>query len=128
MARKTVKPPQAAAKAGPTKGGHGAIAPFSHEKGANAAQENSPSAFAAAVARGMGIELDVLCSADGEVMALLREGLVNALRTTRIEEIRGEMLAIDTALSHLQAGDLCLILVDRIDEALAHIAMRNAEA
>ena len=42
--------------------------------------------------------------------------------------IRGEMLAIDTALSRLQAGDLCLILIDRIDEALAHIAMRNAEA
>jgi cyanophycin synthetase len=66
--------------------------------------------------------------ADGEVLALLREGLANARRTTLIEEIRGEMLAIDTALSRLQAGDLCLILIDRIDEALAHIAMRNAEA
>ncbi len=66
--------------------------------------------------------------ADGEVMALLRDGLTNARRTTRTEEIRGEMLAIDTALSRLQAGDLCLILIDRIDEALAHIAMRNAEA
>ena len=66
--------------------------------------------------------------ADGEVMALLRDGLANARRTTRTEEIRGEMLAIDTALSRLQAGDLCLILIDRIDEALAHIAVRNAEA
>lgn len=66
--------------------------------------------------------------ADGEVLALLREGLANARRTTQIEEIRGEMLAIDTALSRLQAGDLCLILIDRIDEALAHIAMRNGEA
>jgi cyanophycin synthetase len=66
--------------------------------------------------------------ADGEVLALLREGLSNAARTKHIEEIRGEMLAIDTALSHIQAGDLCLILIDRIDEALAHIAMRCAEA
>ena len=66
--------------------------------------------------------------ADGEVLALLREGLANASRTTRIEEIRGEFLAIDTALSRLQPGDLCLILIDQIDEALAHIAMRNAEA
>jgi cyanophycin synthetase len=65
--------------------------------------------------------------ADGEVLALLREGLANARRTTRTEEIRGEMLAIDTALSRIQANDLCLILIDRIDEALAHIAMRNAE-
>ena len=66
--------------------------------------------------------------ADGEVIALLRDGLANARRTTRTEEIRGEMLAIDAALSRLQPGDLCLILIDRIDEALAHIAMRNAEA
>jgi cyanophycin synthetase len=66
--------------------------------------------------------------ADGEVVGLLREGLINARRTTHTEEVRGEMLAIDTALSRLQAGDLCLILVDRIDESLAHIAMRSAEA
>jgi cyanophycin synthetase len=66
--------------------------------------------------------------ADGEVTALLRDGLANARRTTRIEEIRGEMLAIDTALSRLQAGDLCVLLLDRIDESLAHIAMRNAQA
>ncbi len=66
--------------------------------------------------------------ADGEVTALLREGLANARRTTRTEEIRGEMLAIDTAIARLQAGDLCVLLIDRIDEALAHIAMRNAEA
>ncbi len=66
--------------------------------------------------------------ADGEVLALLREGLVNARRTTRCEEIRGELIAIDTALSRLRSGELCLILIDRIDEALAHIAMRCAEA
>lgn len=43
MARKTAKPAKATAKAAPAKGGHGDIAPFSHEKGGNAAQENSPS-------------------------------------------------------------------------------------
>ncbi len=64
---------------------------------------------------------------DGEVLALLREGLVGAQRTSTIEEIRGEFLAIDTALSHLQAGDLCLILVDQVEEALAHIGKRVAE-
>lgn len=64
--------------------------------------------------------------ADGEVLAVLRAGLANARRTTRVEEIRGEFLAIDTALSRLEAGDLCVLLIDRIDEALDHIAARAA--
>ncbi len=61
---------------------------------------------------------------DGEVIALLREGLEGATRTQTIEEIRGEFVAIDMALQALQAGDLCLILVDQVEEALAHIAQR----
>jgi cyanophycin synthetase len=65
--------------------------------------------------------------ADGEVLQLLQDGLVNAKRTKKIDEIQGEFLAIDTALSRLQAGDLCLILIDQVDEALAHIKMRTAE-
>ncbi len=66
--------------------------------------------------------------ADGEVIALLREGLRGAGRTSRIDEIRGEFLAIDTALERLAPGDLCLILVDQVDEALAHLNRRCAEA
>ncbi len=65
--------------------------------------------------------------ADGEVMGLLREGLAGAARTRYIEEIRGEFLAIDTALARLQPGDLCLILVDQVQEALAHLAERVKE-
>jgi cyanophycin synthetase len=65
---------------------------------------------------------------DGEVLMLLRKGLQNASRTTHIEEIRGEFIAIDTALSHLKSGDLCLILIDRIDESLAYIAKRISES
>ncbi len=64
---------------------------------------------------------------DGEVLALLREGLEGAQRTQHVEEIRGEFLAIDTALGHLKPGDLCLILVDQVEEALGHIAQRIAE-
>jgi len=60
--------------------------------------------------------------ADGEVLALLRDGLSNAKRTTSTQEIQGEFVAIDTALAKLEAGDLCLILVDQVEEALAHIA------
>ena len=66
--------------------------------------------------------------ADGEVIALLREGLVNASRTKRIDAIDGEFIAIDAALSRLQPGDLCLILIDQVEESLAHIAQRIAEA
>ncbi len=65
---------------------------------------------------------------DGEVMALLREGLAGAARTTHVEEIRGEFIAIDTALGRLQPGDLCLVLVDQVEEALAHLTKRCADA
>ena len=65
---------------------------------------------------------------DGEVIALLREGLSNARRTKQIDAIDGEFIAIDNALSRLQPGDLCLILIDQVEEALAHIAKRIAEA
>jgi len=61
---------------------------------------------------------------DGEVIALLREGLTKAQRTKQTAEIRGEFLAIDTAIDKLQPGELCLILVDQVAEALAHIAAR----
>jgi len=61
---------------------------------------------------------------DGEVLALLRQGLEGAKRVSHIDEIRGEFIAIDTALARLQAGDLCLVLVDQVEEALAHLAQR----
>ncbi|MCJ9712012.1 cyanophycin synthetase, partial [Bordetella hinzii] len=64
---------------------------------------------------------------DGEVIALLRQGLAQARRASHIEEIRGEFIAIDRALARLAPGDLCLILVDQVEEALAHIASRVAE-
>jgi cyanophycin synthetase len=65
--------------------------------------------------------------ADGEVLALLRQGLVGARRVSDVKEITGEFIAIDTALAELKAGDLCLLLIDQVEEALAHIAMRVAE-
>ncbi|MGE0312638.1 MAG: cyanophycin synthetase [Lautropia sp.] len=66
--------------------------------------------------------------ADGEVLALLRRGLVNASRTKYSVEIRGEFLAIDHALERLKPGELCLVLVDQVDEALAHLKRRIDEA
>jgi cyanophycin synthetase len=64
---------------------------------------------------------------DGEVLGLLRQGLQNASRAKDVHEITGEFLAIDTALKSLKEGDLCLILVDQVEEALAHIEKRVAE-
>ena len=65
---------------------------------------------------------------DGEVIALLRAGLADAKRTSETLEITGEFLAIDTALGRLNPGDLCLILIDQVEDALVHIARRIAEA
>lgn len=64
---------------------------------------------------------------DGEVVDLLRQGLRHAKRVSAVEEIRGEFLAIDTALERLRPGDLCLILIDQVEQALEHIARRLAE-
>ena len=58
---------------------------------------------------------------DGEVIQLLREGLNGAPRTTHVQDIQGEFNAIDTALARLSSGDLCLILIDQVEAALAYI-------
>jgi cyanophycin synthetase len=65
--------------------------------------------------------------AEGEVVGLLRQGLEGAAMTRRIDSIQGEFLAIDTALARLRPGDLCLVLVDQVQEALAHLQQRCAE-
>ncbi len=66
--------------------------------------------------------------ADGEVLALLRDGLSHATRTRDVAEITGEFVAIDRALDSLNAGDLCLILIDQVEEALAYLSERCANA
>ena len=66
--------------------------------------------------------------ADGEVVALLREGLAQASRTSHVDTIQGEFVAIDTALERLSPGDLCLILIDQVEEALAHIKAKVLQA
>ena len=63
--------------------------------------------------------------ADGEVLALLRQGLEGAPRTRYSTEIHGEFAANDHALERLAPGDLCLVLVDQVEEALAHLRQRT---
>ena len=60
--------------------------------------------------------------AEGEVVGLLRDGLKDAKRARSVKEIKGEFVAIDTALADLAEGDLCLVLIDQVEEALAYIA------
>ncbi len=62
----------------------------------------------------------------GEVIALLRQGLAQAPRTRHCEEIYGEFLAIDAGMDKLKEGELCLILVDQVEEAMAYIAAKVA--
>ncbi|MCD2512870.1 cyanophycin synthetase [Comamonas endophytica] len=62
--------------------------------------------------------------ADGEVLQLLQQGLAGATRTSYVAEIQGEFVAIDHALERLQPGDLCLVLIDQVELALAHLQQR----
>ena len=61
---------------------------------------------------------------DGEVLKLLQEGLVGTTKAKDVQEIRGEFLAIDTALEQLEPGDVCLILIDQVEEALAYLTSK----
>jgi cyanophycin synthetase len=61
---------------------------------------------------------------DGELNALLRQGLASGTRMKELIEVEGELLAIDRALGDLRAGDLLVLGVERIEESLAHIQGR----
>jgi cyanophycin synthetase len=61
---------------------------------------------------------------DGEVLKLLQEGLVGTTKAKQVKEITGEFLAIDTALNDLCEGDICLILIDQVEESLAYLKQK----
>ncbi len=64
---------------------------------------------------------------DGEVLALLRQGLAKAGRASTVHEIRGEFAAIDLGLDRLQEGDLALVLIDQVEESLAYLEQRTSD-
>ncbi len=51
----------------------------------------------------------------------MQEGLVGATKAKQVKEIHGEFLAIDTALNEVSEGDICLILIDQVEESLAYL-------
>ena len=53
--------------------------------------------------------------------------VVTALDAVSLTVHPGEFVAIDAALDRLIEGEVCLILIDQVEEALAHIARRVAK-
>ena len=56
--------------------------------------------------------------ADGEIIRLIREGMSAGSRVKQIEEIRGAVAAVETALRSAQPGELMLVQADAIDETV----------
>jgi cyanophycin synthetase len=54
----------------------------------------------------------------GEIMALFRQGLSVGSRVEEIQEVRGAVKAIETALTLVQPGELLLLQADVIDETV----------
>ena len=59
--------------------------------------------------------------AEGQIIALLRKGLVSATRTKTVEEIRGAIAAVEAGLKAAQPGDLVVIQADTIDETVQYL-------
>ncbi len=59
--------------------------------------------------------------ADGEVTALIRQGLATGARVSGIFETRGELNAVEAALSGLNPGDLLVIQTDQVELCLAFV-------
>jgi cyanophycin synthetase len=58
---------------------------------------------------------------DGSVITLLRQGLANGQRLSGSLETRGELVAIETALGRLRAGDLLYIQPDQVELTLGFV-------
>jgi cyanophycin synthetase len=63
---------------------------------------------------------------DGELNALLRRGLALGKRVSETVEAEGELAAIDAGLRALGPGDLLVLGVESIEEALAFVESRLA--
>ena len=62
--------------------------------------------------------------ADGELNTLLRRGIAAGERHPDVTETRGELAAIEAAMADLQPGDLLVLGVEAIEEALAFVVSR----
>jgi cyanophycin synthetase len=58
---------------------------------------------------------------DGELDTLMRKGLSRGRRVRDVQTVHGELQAISTTLASLESGDLLVIGIDAIEQALAVI-------
>jgi cyanophycin synthetase len=70
----------------------------------------------------------LLYRSDSEATALLRRGIDAGTRHPAIRAADGELAAIETALTELRPGDLLVLGVESIDEALAFVQVRLDKA
>ncbi len=56
--------------------------------------------------------------AEGEIMTLFRQGLSDGERVADIQEFRGNIRAIESALRHVRSGELLVVQADKIDETM----------
>lgn len=59
--------------------------------------------------------------ADGEIIALFRQGLTRGGRVADVAEFDGALKAVEAALESAQPGDLLLVQADRVDETVEFI-------
>jgi cyanophycin synthetase len=59
--------------------------------------------------------------ADGEIMALFRQGLAKGSRVADVVEVRGALKSVEAALRSVRPGELLMIQPDVIDETLTFV-------
>jgi cyanophycin synthetase len=59
--------------------------------------------------------------ADGEIIRLIRAGTTSGKRVKQVEEVRGSLVAVETALKSVRPGELMLVQADAIDETVQYI-------
>ncbi len=58
---------------------------------------------------------------EGEIMNLFRQGMAAGTRVREVQEFRGNIRAIESALRHVRAGDLLVVQADMIDETMVFL-------
>ncbi|MBI3836643.1 MAG: cyanophycin synthetase [Planctomycetia bacterium] len=60
--------------------------------------------------------------AEGEIMRFFRQGLSAGQRVSEVQEFRGNIKAIESALRHVRSGELLVLQADKVDETMDYLA------
>jgi cyanophycin synthetase len=58
---------------------------------------------------------------EGEIMRFFREGLSAGQRVSDVQEFRGNIKAIESALRNVQSGELLVLQADKVDETMDYL-------